>query len=333
MVVGGGALALISSFFAFVGVTLRIAFVSYSSTIDAWHSYSTIGVLLVLAAAIIWTLYLLGAATLPAVKIGWGALTTGAAAVGTLLIIVRAFSYPTGVTVHFGGYLLIAASLAVTAGAAWAFMLDAAGGRAGAAPGTTVKGGSPFGAPPPEAAGLIPRLKGRPPRRGSAPTGAPPSAGPPQGSPFPMTAPAPGSRPPFAPPFPGPGGPGHAPTGSGPGPTGSGPAGAPGGSAGGPAGGPGASDVPPFPTGPMPGGERPGSERPGGAGTWAAGAPTAVPGMEPTGQPTPPGGASPAAGAQPSLGERLAEADRLRGEGVISDAEYRALRARILGSA
>jgi hypothetical protein len=127
MVVGGGGAAFIFSLFPFVGVSFGP--ISYS--VNAWHSYALLGVLLILAAAVTWTLRALDVVKLPPVPEPWtwSRIIAATSGLGSLLVLIRGLTIGSsgvaaaaarvGVNVgmRFGGYALVVAGVVMTVGA------------------------------------------------------------------------------------------------------------------------------------------------------------------------------------------------------------------------
>lgn len=116
-----GALALILSF---INSYYTVSYdgpggVSISSGTNAWTSYATLGVLLIIAATAIIAIKAFAGENLPA-GAPWSLIAAGAAGVGTLLVILRAIfdNAPdvSGVSAGPGwsGYLLFIAGIALT---------------------------------------------------------------------------------------------------------------------------------------------------------------------------------------------------------------------------
>jgi hypothetical protein len=111
-----GALAIILSFFEDY-VTVDAGTVSVGT--NAWDSYATLGVLLVIVATVIVVVKAFYADSLPD-GVPWGLAAFVTAALGTLLIILRAFTYDdAGGVVDVGpgwsGWLLFLAGIALSA--------------------------------------------------------------------------------------------------------------------------------------------------------------------------------------------------------------------------
>jgi hypothetical protein len=115
-----GVVAFIASFLPYWGITVKsgVPGFSGSSSISAWHSYATLGLLLLFAAAIIIAIKTF--ASLPTMPIGIHVLAAALAAVGTLLVIIRAFTIDSldlpGISagVKWGAYILFIAGIAET---------------------------------------------------------------------------------------------------------------------------------------------------------------------------------------------------------------------------
>ena len=97
---------------------LKAAGLDLSYGISAWHSYATLGILLVIASTAIIAIKAFAADSLPD-GIPWNLAAFGAAALGLLLLVLRAFTIGgggSGVSVGPGwsGYLLFVAVAALT---------------------------------------------------------------------------------------------------------------------------------------------------------------------------------------------------------------------------
>jgi hypothetical protein len=143
-----------------------------SGGISAWHSYATLGLLLLFAAGAIVALRVFEVTTLPEIGVGWAMITTALAGLGAILVILRALTVSSAFGVSVGpgwsGYLLMLLAIATTVFAALNFRESgeatpwADHGASGAnarganargtnAPGTSAPGtsASPQSAPPP----------------------------------------------------------------------------------------------------------------------------------------------------------------------------------------
>ena len=87
-----GGLAIILSF---IGSYVTVSAGPISSGTSAWDSYATLGVLLVIAATVVVALKAFSKETLPD-GVPWSLVAVGAAGLGTLLLILRAFTYSDG---------------------------------------------------------------------------------------------------------------------------------------------------------------------------------------------------------------------------------------------
>lgn len=115
---GAGVLGLIVSlFFPFYGSSVK-GF--GGGSINAWHSYAAFGMLLVLIGTVAVAARLFAAAAIPKMPVGINLLTVALLGLGTILVIIRGFSYPSGsgggysYGVKWGGYLLYIILIAET---------------------------------------------------------------------------------------------------------------------------------------------------------------------------------------------------------------------------
>lgn len=119
-VLGAGIVAFIASFLPYYGVSYNFAGIHESASVNAWHGYAILGLLLVFAAALIVAARVFANANLPQLPVGVNLLAAGLAGLGTLLIIVRGFTYPHAsgvggsVGVKWGGYVLFIVCIAET---------------------------------------------------------------------------------------------------------------------------------------------------------------------------------------------------------------------------
>ena len=117
-VLGLGVLAFIASFFPFYGVTVKFGGISGSSSITTWHSYAVLGILLVLAATVVAGVQIFSGSSLPSMPVSANFLVAGLSALGTLLIIIRGFTYDTAsapgasVGLKWGFYVVMIVCLA-----------------------------------------------------------------------------------------------------------------------------------------------------------------------------------------------------------------------------
>lgn len=192
-----GAVAFIASFLPYWGISYSVkGFGGFSTTVNAWHGYAVIGLLLIFAGAIIVAVRVFGGTVLPDLGVGWHVIVAALAALGTLLVILRAFTYPHAsfaggsYGVKWGGYILFLAGLAETAFAILGMRESGeriAFERPGGAGSGSSYGSSPAGSTTPAA---------EPPRMPPAPDTSP-SAEPPT---TPTNTPPPPTSPPSAPP-------------------------------------------------------------------------------------------------------------------------------------
>lgn len=121
-----GAAALVFSFLPYWGYSVKaVGLGSGDYSVSAWHSYATLGLLLLIAAAGIVGARVFGGVELPALPVGWRVIVAGLAALGALLVILRgvtigggdfsAFGSSISSGVKWGGYLLFLAAIAETA--------------------------------------------------------------------------------------------------------------------------------------------------------------------------------------------------------------------------
>lgn len=116
MVVGGGIGAFLFSFFPFVGVS----FGPMSVSVNAWHSFALLGLLILFAVTAVWGLRILKVVKLPDAPMPWPRMLGIAAAVGTVLVLLRGVTYGHHAGLQVGGILLIIAGLVMASGAIWA---------------------------------------------------------------------------------------------------------------------------------------------------------------------------------------------------------------------
>lgn len=116
--IGAGIVVFIASFLPYWGWSAH-GFGGYSTS--AWTGYATFGLLLLFVAAGIAAARVFGGANLPKLPVGANLLVAGLSAIGTLLVILRGFTYPhanvagISVGVKWGGYLLMIAAIVETA--------------------------------------------------------------------------------------------------------------------------------------------------------------------------------------------------------------------------
>ncbi|MGH3493644.1 MAG: hypothetical protein ACRDRL_28285 [Sciscionella sp.] len=110
-----GALAFVASFLPFVGIDLGDYSGVHIGTISmsAWHGYAVAGLILFFAATVVLAARAFGALRLPELPVGATLLSTGASALGTLLLILRGLTAGAA-SLQWGGYLLLIAAIAQT---------------------------------------------------------------------------------------------------------------------------------------------------------------------------------------------------------------------------
>lgn len=192
-----GVLVFIVSFFPYYGASVSGSvagvnvgsFGNTSASVSAWHSYSTLALLLILLGTIVAAVTIFMRSSVPDMPIGPRWIAAGLCTLGALLYLLRLFTLPhhkeslgVGFTasegVKWGGYLLLLIVL-VNAAAAVISALSSEEQvpwqQAGSTGGPVV-GGPPMGGPP--AGGP---LAGDPPVGGPPPMGDPPVGGTPAG--------------------------------------------------------------------------------------------------------------------------------------------------------
>jgi len=111
-----GALAFVLSFFErYVSASIG----SFTVGANAWHSYATLGVLLVIVSTAVVAAKAFAKESLPA-EVPWNLVAVATAGVGTVLIVLRALTV-SGASVGWSGWLLFVATIALTAFTALAF--------------------------------------------------------------------------------------------------------------------------------------------------------------------------------------------------------------------
>jgi hypothetical protein len=112
-----GGVAFIASLLPYVGVDVDFGGLHASNSVNAWHSYAILGLLLIFAGAIVVALKVFGGDAVPELPVGVHVLAAALAGLGTLLVLIRAFTYSDNgvpgadVSVKWGGYLLILAGI------------------------------------------------------------------------------------------------------------------------------------------------------------------------------------------------------------------------------
>lgn len=118
---GAGVVVFVASFLPWYGVSYNLNFAgvksSGSASINAWHSYATLGLLLILAATVIAGVMDFARDTLPDTALSWNVVVTGLSAVGALLVVVRSLNLPSAsgpgasVGLRWGGWILLIACI------------------------------------------------------------------------------------------------------------------------------------------------------------------------------------------------------------------------------
>jgi hypothetical protein len=114
-VLAAGALVFILSFFPWYGskgITFEGQHIG-GVTIDAWHSYSTLAILLILAATAVAAVAVFAKASVPSLPVGITWIVAALSVLGTLLELLRLLTlhHGDGVSIKFGGYLLALAMI------------------------------------------------------------------------------------------------------------------------------------------------------------------------------------------------------------------------------
>jgi hypothetical protein len=119
-ILGAGILFLLLSFFApFYGASYNAGAFGGSSSVTAWHSYGFLAVLLIIIAVGIVAARVFANASLPKLPIGPNLLVAGLATLGTLLLLLRGFTYksgsygPVSVGVKWGAWVLYILAIVV----------------------------------------------------------------------------------------------------------------------------------------------------------------------------------------------------------------------------
>jgi len=124
VILGAGILFLLLSFFApFYGVSLHEGGFGGSASVTAWHSYGFLAVLLIIIAVGIVAARVFGNASLPALPVGPNLLVVAVSGLGTLLLLLRGFTYKSGsgpgysYGLKWGAWVLYILAIAVVVGA------------------------------------------------------------------------------------------------------------------------------------------------------------------------------------------------------------------------
>ena len=119
---GVGVLVFIASFLPWYGVSYNLNFAgiksSGSASINAWHSYATLGLLLIMASTIVAAAMAFAKSSLPEISVSWNVVVLGTSVVGALLVVIRSLDLPSAsgpgasVGLRWGGWLLLIACIA-----------------------------------------------------------------------------------------------------------------------------------------------------------------------------------------------------------------------------
>jgi hypothetical protein len=104
VVMGATILAFIASFFPFYGASVSGGGFSASASVNAWHSYGFIGVLLLLIGGLIIAAATFAASSMPKLPVGVHVAAAAAAGLGTFILLIHGltFSHPTIPGVDWG---------------------------------------------------------------------------------------------------------------------------------------------------------------------------------------------------------------------------------------
>jgi hypothetical protein len=107
--IGAAVIFFISSFLPFVGASVGDSGLGLHISVseNAWHSFALLGVLLVLVAIAVWALQRFTAVELPTWQVAWGVAIPALAALGTLLIFLRAITYGSPIGLRYGAFLVV----------------------------------------------------------------------------------------------------------------------------------------------------------------------------------------------------------------------------------
>lgn len=125
-VLAAGVLAFVASFFPYYGYTVSgrsgaFLGVNASHSWTAWHSYATLGLLLVLAATLVAAAQVFASQALPAANVSWNVVVLGLSALGTVLFVIRSFTFDSGdigplsYGLRWGAYVVMLLMLGQTA--------------------------------------------------------------------------------------------------------------------------------------------------------------------------------------------------------------------------
>lgn len=104
---GLGLLAFIVSFFPYYGWNHGFG------SVNAWHQWALVGMLLILASTIVAAIQVFSTQTLPRLAVSWNVLVAGLSVLGAICIVIRSLTLPSGtffgasIGLRWGGWLLI----------------------------------------------------------------------------------------------------------------------------------------------------------------------------------------------------------------------------------
>jgi hypothetical protein len=136
LLASGILLFILSLFLPYYGFDVKgpaSDFIGGGDSTSAWHSYGTFALILLLAATIIAAILIFSSSALPELPVGWNVVVLGLSALGTLLFIIRSFTYDSGdlggvsYGLEWGAYVLMLLALAHTV---FAFLRTRAAGDA-----------------------------------------------------------------------------------------------------------------------------------------------------------------------------------------------------------
>lgn len=117
VIVCAGLIFLLSFFSSYVTASA----LGVSLGTDAWTGIAALGLLLLFAAAAIVAARAFGNVTLPTLPVGWSLIVAGLAALGALLVILRAFTFGEGIGPGWSGWAIMILAVAQTVFAALNF--------------------------------------------------------------------------------------------------------------------------------------------------------------------------------------------------------------------
>src|SRR4051794_12889505 len=94
VVLASGVLAFIFSFFPYWGASASSSFGGGSTSVTAWHSYSTLALLLILIGTALTAVVLFSRDTLPTMPVGPRWIAAAICSLGALLYLIRLFTLP-----------------------------------------------------------------------------------------------------------------------------------------------------------------------------------------------------------------------------------------------